>query len=236
MPVPPRALAVLVLVGVTLLTGLTGCSDSQASPEGKSPEQVLAEAKTTLDETSGLRLRLATDDLPEGVQGLTAATGAATHAPAFDGTISVIFAGQSVDVPVVAVDRRVYAQIPLTIGWSDVDPSEYGAPDPAALMDPETGLSSLLPATEGLTEGDSVRGGADNDEILTEYTGTVPGAAMKQVIPSATGDSFDVTYTVTDGGELRQAVLTGVFYAGSPSMTYTVDFEDYGSTPEITAP
>lgn len=229
-----RALGALVVLSFALSAG--GCSDGGDKAPEKSPTEVLAEAKTQLDETSGIRLRLSTDDLPDGVQGITEATGVATTAPAFDGTISIIFAGQSVDVPVIAVDGTVYAQIPLTVGWSDVDPGEYGAPDPARLMDPETGLSSLLPATEDVERGESVRGGTDNDEILTEYTGTVPGTAMKQVIPSASGDSFDVTYTVTDSGELRQAVLTGVFYADSPEMTYTVDFDEYGTSPEITAP
>lgn len=229
-----RVLPALVLAALVPLTA--ACSGDDDGTAKKDPEAVLAEAKATLDETSGIRLRLGTDDLPEGVAGLTGATGTATHDPAFDGTISIIFAGQSVEVPVVAVDGRVYAQIPLTIGWSDVDPAEYGAPDPAALMDPDTGLSSLLPATEDVTEGESVRGGADNTEILTEYTGTVPGEVMKRVIPSSTGESFDATYTITDGGELRQAVLTGEFYADGPEMTYLVDFEEYGTSQEITAP
>ncbi len=170
------------------------------------------------------------------MQGLEAATGVATHAPAFDGTITIIFAGSKVDVPVVAVDGTVFAQIPLTVGWSDVDPAEYGAPDPAALMKPDEGFSALLAATTGLAEGESVRGGTDNDEILTEYTGTVPGSVMETVIPSSSGESFDVTYSITDDGELREARLTGVFYPQSASMTYTVDFDDYGTEQDIVAP
>ncbi len=57
-----------------------------------------------------------------------------------------------------------------------------------------------------------MRGGEDNDEILTTYTGTVPGEAMESVIPSSAGDSFDVEWQITDDGELRKATLTGVFY------------------------
>ena len=41
-----------------------------------------------------------------------------------------------------------------------------------------------------------MRGGEDNKEVLTEYTGTVPGSAVANVIPSADGD-FDVTYSIT---------------------------------------
>jgi lipoprotein LprG len=99
----------------------------------------------------------------------------------------VVISSQSVDVPVIAVGGVVYATLPFTDGWQDVDPSEYGAPDPAALISADSGFSSLLGVTTDLEEGDSVRGGADNTEILTTFTGTVPGAAMKKVIPSSTG-------------------------------------------------
>lgn len=227
--------AALLSVTVVALGGCSG-EDPGKGDGGATPQEVLADAKATLDATSGLTLTLSTDDLPSGVAGLTAAKGVATSAPAFDGSISIVFAGNDVPVPVIAVDGKVYAQIPLTVGWSEVDPADYGAPDPAQLVSKDHGFSSLLPATTDLAKGSSKRGGTDNNEILTEYTGTVPGSAMKQVIPSSSGDSFDATYLVTDDGELRQAVLTGVFYPDSDSMTYTVIFDDYGKTAEITAP
>lgn len=226
---PALALAAASLV-------LSGCSDSGESvADGKSPEEVLELAKTTLDETSGVSVSLRTDDLPEGVTGIKAAQGVGTHPPAFDGAITVVLSGTDFEVPIVAVDGKVYAQIPLTPGWSDVDPEEYGAPDPARLMNPDEGFSSLLPATVDPEEGDSVRGGSDNTEVLTEFTGTVPGDVVSNVIPSASGD-FEVTYTISADGELREAVLTGMFYPGTDEMTYTIGFDDYGTEKEITAP
>lgn len=226
---PALALAAASLV-------LSGCSDSGESvADGKSPEEVLELAKTTLDETTGVTVSLRTDDLPEGVTGIKAAQGVGTHPPAFDGAITVVLSGTDFEVPIVAVDGKVYAQIPLTPGWSDVDPEEYGAPDPARLMNPDEGFSSLLPATVDPEEGDSVRGGSDNTEVLTEFTGTVPGDVVSNVIPSASGD-FEVTYTISADGELREAVLTGTFYPGTDEMTYTIGFDDYGTEKEITAP
>ena len=233
MPMTPLRATALAVASSALL--LSGCSGDDSAASGSSPEQVMEQAKETLDGTSGISISLATDDLPEGVTGITAAEGVGTRAPGFEGSITVVLSGTEFNVPIVAVDDKVWAQIPLTPGWSDVDPAEYGAPDPAQLMSTDTGFSSLLPATDDLEEGESVRGGQNNEEVLTEYTGTVAGDVVSNVIPSASGD-FDATYTVTDDGELREAVLTGVFYPGTESMTYTLGFEDYGTEQDITAP
>jgi lipoprotein LprG len=225
----------LALAGTLALAACSGDGDTKVTDD-MTPEEVLSAAATTLGETSGVDLTLSTEDLPSGITGITRAAGVATNAPAFEGTITVVLSGQSVDVPVIAVDGVVNAQIPFTDGWQDVDPADYGAPDPATLINADTGFGSLLGVTSDLEEGDSVRGGADNTEVLTTFTGTVPGDAMKKVIPSSSGDSFDAEYLVSDDGELRQAVLTGVFYPNSAEMTYTVDFADYGTSKDIVAP
>ncbi|GAA2152859.1 hypothetical protein GCM10009844_36550 [Nocardioides koreensis] len=231
----PRRTAALA-AAVLIALALTSCTDASSSAgDGKSPEDVLAAAKAKLDETSGVNLSLTTDDLPSDVTGVEKASGVGTHDPAFDGSITVVLSGQAFEVPVVSVDQKVWVQLPLTPGWQDIDPGDYGAPDPARLMSDDEGFSSLLPATTDVQKGDSVRGGSDNSEVLTEYTGTVSGDVVKNIIPTASGD-FDATYTVSDDGELREADLTGVFYKDSDSMTYTVTFDDYGTEKTITAP
>lgn len=232
-PVLGPALTLALAAG--LVAGCSGGGDDEPVGKEKSPAEVMELAKTTFDETSGVAISLTTDDLPEGVTGIVDASGTGTHAPAFEGSLTVRIFGQEAEVPVVAVDDKVYAQVPFTNGWQEIDPQEYGAPDPARLMSEDAGFSALLPATTDLEEGDSVRGGANNDEVLTEYTGTVPDTAVQNVIPSASGD-FDATYTITAEGELRSAVLTGVFYADSPAMTYTIGFDDYGTEKDVTAP
>lgn len=234
-PLASAALAAALLAPVGLLAGCSGDQGASSDDGAATPEEVLALARTTLDETSGVQIALTTEDLPDGTSGITSATGVTTSAPAFEGEIAVSLAGSSVEVPVVAVDDEVYAQLPLVPGFQRIDPAEYGAPDPSRLIGPDEGVSTLLTATEDPTEGETVRGGADNSEVLTEYTGTVTDAVMTNVIPSAEGD-FDVTYTITEEGELRSAELTGVFYPASAEMTYTVDLTDYGTEQEITAP
>ena len=230
------AAATAALFVVPSLVACSGDGDEPDAGEGKAPEEVLAQASDTLSGTSGVYLTLAASALPEGVSGIAKAAGTVTNAPAFDGSISVVFAGQTVDVPVISVDGKVFAQLPFTNGaWDKVNPKEYGAPDPSGLIG-EDGFAGLLGLTESPEAGESVRGGADNSEVLTTYTGTVPGDAMDAIIPSSAGDSFDVEWQVSDEGELRKARLTGVFYPHTDEMTYTVDFADYGTEKQITKP
>ncbi len=234
----PRSRTASALAGTALLLApLTGCSADAEKPgaEKASPEEVLDLARTNLDETSGVKVDLTTDDLPDGITGITQAQGVLTDDPAFEGSITVVLLGNSVNVPITAVDDKVYAVVPLTTGYQEVDPGEYGAPDPAQLLDPEAGFSSLLSATTDVEVGESVRGGENNTEVLTAYTGMVPDTAAKNVIPSATGD-FEATYSITPQGQLREVTLTGDFYGDAGPLTYTVDFADYGTEQDIVAP
>jgi lipoprotein LprG len=215
------------LLGLALV--LAACGGSSSGPGDPK------EAMKTAEQTSGVTLTLSTGDLPDGVQGVKGASGVVTDAPAFDGSLTVTIAGGAFPVPVKSVDGTVYAQIPLTPGWSQVDPSDYGAPDPAQLTSADQGIPAILAATTDLKKGDRKRGGKDNKEVLTTYTGTVPASAVSHLIPGASGD-FDATYALTDDGELREASLTGEFYTGKPALTYTLELEDYGTTKTVTAP
>jgi lipoprotein LprG len=229
----PSLLAAALLAGSAGLTGCTG--DDGGDKPAETPEQALAAAKRTLDETSGVHLTLASKNIASGTTALLSGEGVLTDAPAFDGSIVVQLAGLKPKVPVVAVGGKVYAQLPLTIGWQDIDPGDYGAPDPSALMSSDHGLSSMLTATTDVTKGDAVRGGAGNKEVLTSYSGTVPASSAAVIVPTVVGD-VDATYEVTDDDELRRAVLTGDFYGTGSDQTYTVTLDDYGTQKDIQAP
>ena len=222
----------LALALAAVLLGGTACS-GDAKPE-TSPTDTLAAAKKNLDATSGVTIGLSTPQLPTGVNGLVKADGVATHDPAFKGTIKVAASGITADAAVVAVDGVVYAKLPFTSKFVKIDPADYGAPDPADLMNPDGGLSSLLTAAEGVKKGDSVR---DGKVVLSSYTGTVPGKDVAAVIPSADASAnFDATFTVDDRNQLSRAVLRGPFYPKADSVVYSITFRDYGSNPTITKP
>jgi lipoprotein LprG len=233
-----RRLLPTVAAAALVLGGLAGCTDDtkKSGEDDPTPEEVLAAAKDALDETTGVSITLSTDELPSGVTGVKSAEGVGVHPSAFEGSFDLSVNGLPATAEVIAVDGKTYARNSLLLpDWTEIDPDKYGAPDPAKLMDPDSGFSGLLSATTGVKEGDSVRGGEDNKEIFTEYTGSVPSDAVEALIPTAEGD-FDVSYTVSKAGEMRQAVLKGAFYGDSGDVTYTLTLDDYGTEKEITAP
>ncbi len=226
----PRLLALVTLL--LALVMLSACSGSKEPTT--SPADTLAAARKHLDATPGLRIGLSTEKLPNGVSGLLRADGVATHAPAFKGDIKVAASGITADAAVVAVDGTVYAKLPFTSKFVPIDPADYGAPDPAALMATDGGLSSLLTAAEDVKQGKQVREGK---RVLSSYSATVPGKAVAAVIPSASATAtFKATFTVTDKDELTKAVLTGPFYPRAGDVTYTITFDDYGTEQDIAAP
>ncbi|WP_235736109.1 LppX_LprAFG lipoprotein [Nocardioides alcanivorans] len=236
----------LMVAGVLALTlAVSGCfgqdDDSKGVGDGKSPEEVLQLAKETLDETTGVELELTAKDLPSGVSGivLTNAKGTAMHPSSFQGTIVGSLSGITQDGEVIAIDGEVWAKIAIITGsqFDRINPADIGAPDPSQLIATEGGLSDLLVATEDPKEGDTVRGGSDNSQVLTEYTGTLPGDQVKVLVPKASDEgSFDVVYQIAENGELRSLSITGEFYPDTDDMTYTVTFDGYGAEKEITAP
>ena len=223
-----------VVATVALAATLAACSGDGGDASGETPEEVLASAKTALDRTSGVTLSLSTDALPDGVDGILEATGVATREPAFSGDLTLVVNGLDVDVPVVSVDGTVYAKLPFTRSFAEVNPADYGAPDPARLMDPDTGLSSWLTAATGVEEGERVRSGTS---VLSSYSGTVPGAVVDASIPSADeGAPFPATFRIDQDGRLRSVDISGPFYGSSGTVDYTVGVDDYGTEQDIRKP
>ncbi|QWC84851.1 LppX_LprAFG lipoprotein [Nocardioidaceae bacterium] len=226
-----RALLPTLLAAVLLVT--TACSGEEEP--SLTPAQALSQAKQQLDRTSGISLELSTPELPASATGLLSATGVGTSAPAFDGEIRVSVAGVGATVPVVSLEGTTYATLPFTTEFVEVDPAEFGAPDPAQLFGPTDGLSSLLTEAEETSPGEQVREGSD---VVTRYAASLPGAALQSIVPVAPDQvDFDATFTLDADQRLTKATLTGPFYgADTDSITYTVLITEYGISPQITAP
>lgn len=237
-----RTLTATGSLAVVAALALTGCSagggsSSKASSAGSSavtPAATLQAAKKNLDTTSGVHLKVTSQRVPKSATGLLSGEGDGSHAPAFKGNINVrIPVAGTVNVPVVAVDGKVWAKTPLNSSMSIIKPADFGVPDPAKLFATSGGLSSLLTATQNPKFGSKKRDGSD---IVQTITGTLPGATVKTTLGVGRDTSYKVTYLVTDSNQLRSATLQGQFYADATDTAYTIGFTKYGQKVAVSAP
>ncbi|MGY1650807.1 LppX_LprAFG lipoprotein [Geodermatophilus sp. SYSU D01119] len=227
-----RSAALGAALGAGLVVALAGCGGGE--PE-ESAGDLLQRAKTTLDETSSLHFVLTSEGAPTTGTALTGGEGDVLRPASFEGTLQVLAAGSSLDLAVVSVDGTVYAQLPFTSGYSEVDPAQFGFGDPGALLDPDTGISQLLAEADSAQLGEERR---VDGEVVREVTAQLPGELVEQVLTSEDpSQPVAARFSVaTDSGELRRAELTGPFYASGQDATFTIELSDFGADVEITAP
>lgn len=230
--------AALALTGCTSGSGskkASGAKTASGTEAAVTPASTLALAKKTLDNTSGVHLKLTSAQVPANESGLISGDGDGSHAPAFQGTIAVrIPAAGTISVPVIAVDGKVWAKTPLSPTMAPLDPKAFGAPDPANIFARNGGFSTLLVTTTSPKFGAKRRDGKD---IVQTVTGTLPGSAINRILNF--GDAtktYDALYLITAKGELRSATLTGAFYKGSSDTSYTVQFTQYGEKVAVSKP
>jgi LppX_LprAFG lipoprotein len=210
---------------------LTACGGGE--PE-LTADQLLDRARTTLDDTPSLHFVLTSEGAPDTGTHLAGGEGDIARPASFEGTLQVLTSGTALDLAVVSVDGTVYAQLPFTSGYSVVDPAQFGFGDPGALLDPDTGISSLLGAAEDAELGEERR---VDGEVVREVTAQLPGDRVEQVLTSQ-DPSRPVEArlsVVPDSGELRRVELTGPFFTADDA-TYTLELSDHGADVDITAP
>ncbi|NIK59694.1 LppX_LprAFG lipoprotein [Kribbella shirazensis] len=233
---------VLALCAVVVLA-VVGCTDkddkkgSGGGGSGSDPVALLTSAKKTIDEAASVHIVLTGRDLPDTAQTLAAGDGVATHAPAFKGKLTVRSGGSPIEAEVVAVGSKVYAKVSFAPSFIELTPAQLaglGAPDPALLLDPAKGLTSVLPTVKDPKVKGETREGA---KVLTEITGAVQGKSLQGIFPKAPADQdFPSTFKIDkSNSQLVSATITGPFYAGATS-SYDVTLDKYGEKVEITKP
>jgi lipoprotein LprG len=221
-------------VVLALLLPLSACGGSDSSTDGKSVHDVLALAKKKFDDAKSVHLTLSTDSTPSKGDAVLGAEGSLTHQPAFEGQVTVVLGGFNADVPVIAVDGKVFAKLPLTPKYGEIDPAEYGSPDPADFADPDKGISGLLLELDGAKKDGQKR---DGDQVLTTYSGTLTGDLVAPIIPSADDSrTYRTAVGIDEKGRIVTLRVTGDFFAHDGDVTYDLVFDDYGKSVKITAP
>lgn len=220
-------------LSLTLFVATAACSGDDGSQEP--PGELLAKAKTTLDETSSVHFLITSSNVPDGGTRLIGGDGVAARPAAFQGKLDITLNGGKVSIEVVSVEGKVYAKLPFQPGFSVANPKTLGLSDPALLIDTETGLSRLMAEMSGArTVGEARIDG----EVVAEIHGTVPGSVVGDTFTTADpGEPVEtVAFIVKDSGELRRAVLKGPFFERTVDSTFTLVLDQYGAEVAISAP
>jgi hypothetical protein len=224
--VPLLALAVLA---VPVLAGCGGGSETESAGD------LLVRAKGALDEAETLHFTLDSEGAPETGTELVGGAGDVARPASFTGTLKVLALGSTLDLDVVSIDGTVWAQLPFTSSFSEIDPAQFGFGDPGALLDPEAGISQLLGKATSATLGKERR---VDGEVVREVTAELPGDLVEQILTSEDpSQPVQARFSIaTESGELRRAELTGPFFTAGDNATYTLQLSDFGADVEITAP
>ncbi|SDS92814.1 lipoprotein LprG [Jiangella sp. DSM 45060] len=228
----PAALVVAALA-------LTACSDDGDGGGGSTPDDdpqaQLETAADLLNEASSVTFVLEGDDLPDDGTVVVGGEGVAVPPSSFEGEIRIRAGALPATIEVVSVDGKLWAQLPLTSGFEEVNADDLGFGDPGLLIDPDHGVSQLLTSGTEITAGEQVRVDGDvYDQVESVLPGELVGEVLTIADPSA--DVEAVWALDTETGQLRQATLTGPFYDGGDEQTYTVRLEKYDEPAEISAP
>jgi lipoprotein LprG len=232
----PRRTSLLAASVLILSLGVTGCGGGSAKsgPTGGSPSTALAAAKSKFDTASSVHFTMSTTSKPSSGDAVLGADGTLTHQPAFTGKVTVLFSGFNATIPVVSVDGKVYAKLPLTSKYATIDPGDYGAPDPSDFADPSKGISGLLTQLKGAKKTGQKR---DGKTIVTTYSGTLTGALVAPIIPSASkSGSYKTVVGIDQDGRIATLKVTGDFFSGAGPVTYDLVFDDYDKSVTISAP
>ncbi|MGH9062208.1 MAG: LppX_LprAFG lipoprotein, partial [Acidimicrobiales bacterium] len=194
------------VLAMGLATSVTACGGSTSTID---PRALLAQAKQKVDRSSAVHFDLTSRGVTGNGTVITGGNGDIVRPDQIQGTFQLTVGGFTVSVKVVAAHGKFFAQAPFQTGYTATDPATYGVGNPALLIDPNTGLSSLLPAIDNPRAQGQTRVGG---ELLDQVGGTVPGTKIPVLPDAQPSQPVDVTALVDPSNhELRRIVLTGPF-------------------------
>jgi lipoprotein LprG len=227
---PSRHLRVLGLLAAVLVALITSCG---GSPEPKKPPVPTLPAGAELLTKSSQAMRtVETTKFSINVQGdvrsipFKDAKGQLTKEGQAKGTATIEF-GQVVEVEFVITDDALYLRGP-TGGFQKLPASAAGMVyDPKAILDPERGISKVLPqGRQAKTEGREQVGGVDTYRVRVSF----PAGTLDKFVPGLTKETNGLVWIAAQGSHLVQAQFP------AQGGMVLVQLSDFDSPADIRAP
>lgn len=224
-----RAHVVAVAAVVAAVT-LAACGGPSSDPA-----TLLRQAKQVVDNAPSAHFALTSSPVTGSGPFITGGSGDMKRPNSFTGSLSVDFSGLSLSIQVVAIGGVFYAQLPTSTSFQKTDPTAYGFGDPSTFLDPNHGLSNLLTICTQPSLGSDDR---NNGEELHEVNCSLPGTAVASLLTDAApSQPVSATFGIAAAtNQLRKVVLTGPFYMGAGTTTFTLIIDGYGKSVTITPP
>jgi hypothetical protein len=209
-----------ILLGMLALSACGGSNDTAPSAQS-----LIQDAQKAVNTDSAFHFKMKVDHpgTPSaGTLAIEAADGDVKKPNALKGTATISMGGPDIDVQFIGIGAQQWILTPLSPNWVSAD--QYGI-DLSKVLDPNTGVSSILGAMQNpKNAGDDTISG-DGDCWLVE--GTVPSGALAAVVggdPSGT-TPIDTTVCVAknlDSKNLRQLyeiIVKGAAADGDTAQT-----------------
>jgi lipoprotein LprG len=187
-----------------------------------------------VDSATAVHFTLSSSGVASGATALVSGSGDLVRPDKLVGSLLVSEDGVSATVKVVELGGRFYVQLPFTAHYSRTNPHTYGLGDPAQLLSPTVGVSSLLTAMRAPKLEGSIR---IDGELLDVIAGTVPGTKVPVLSDLDPSQAVTITADIAPGSyQLRRVELTGPFTKARSITTYDVTITDYDEHVTVRAP
>jgi lipoprotein LprG len=225
----------LVATAIVIALSLSACG---SSIDTSNPVTLLSQARISLNNADSLHFHIDSDVSVIQAPGayLVSGDGDAKRPDVFVGDVDASIDELRVPVKILSVQGGFYIQRPFSTNWEKANPEDYGFNNPASLLDPNNGLSTLLNGDSQIKLVDRYR---VNGEELEQVSASVAGTKIAVFVGTAdTAKSVTVLFGINpSNNQLRQVILTNLYFAGvSSPVTYTITLTDYGKSVEVTPP
>jgi hypothetical protein len=196
--------------------------------------QILRKSRAAVDATPAVHFALASSGIASGTTALVSGSGDLKRPDELQGSMLVAEDGISATIKVVATGGRFYALLPFASKYAVANPASYGLGNPAQLLSPTDGVSSLLTSMQSPKLGASQR---IDGELLDVVTGTVPGRDVPVITDLDKAEPVTITaYVSPSTYQLRRVQLAGPFTKAGVVTTYDVTLTHYGESVTISTP
>ncbi len=220
---------------MAVLVAVVSACGSSANLSSAQAKNLLDQGKAAIDNSQAFHFTLTTAGVPQG-SGTTIVGGAGDLArpDKLVGSFTVSVGGLQAAVKAAAGGGKFYAQLPFQKTYTATDPASFGVANPAQLISPSGGLSSILSDTTQAVSGGQTR---VNGELLDVVSGSVPGSDITVLPDKDPSRPVAVKALINPSNhQVRQVMLTGPIETTAASASFTVTLTGYGEHVPLAIP